>query len=320
MEEAISGVKAFLVDVKAEILAKVEEGNPGMAALEESLKSMDEKVAGDEGIGADVKELLETVKNEFERAHESLGGIKIDHEQNNSTLLEKHAEHKDAIVAAVTEKVDTCFDGMMSKYDDVQAAAHEKAKSMEEQVEQQKDMLASTKEMTDELKLSIDTLGTSLTAFIPSFNEATEKISEDSKTVFEKVDGAMLKMDEHNDGLKTEHQTTRDEVVKVMEAITLLQGDFGEYNPQFSMSLKELHALVSAHYEHSEKLAETAEEHAKAVQEQIRVATEESKTHIEDLLAENLKSHFSENLKAQTEELKGALPALLPAPVESAEK
>ncbi|KAG9527992.1 hypothetical protein KCU93_g4612, partial [Aureobasidium melanogenum] len=320
MSEAIAGVKTFLEEVKAEILAKVEEGTPGMTDIEEAIKSIDDKVAGDEGIGADIKELLETVKNEFERSHESLGGIKIDHEQNNSTLLEKHAEHKDAIVAAVTEKVDSCFDGLMSKYDDAQAAAHEKAKSMEEQVEQQKEMLNSTKEMTDELKLSIDTLGTSLTAFIPSFNEATEKISEDSKTVFEKVEGAMLKMDEHNDGLKTEHQTTRDEIVKVAEAIALLQGESTEYNPQFSMSLKELHALVSAHYEYSQQLAATAEEQAKTVHDTIRTVTEESKTHIEGLFAENLKNHFSENLSAQTEELKGALPALLPAPVEPVEK
>ncbi|KAI4722960.1 hypothetical protein E4T48_00728 [Aureobasidium sp. EXF-10727] len=320
MSEAISGVKTFLEEVKAEILAKVEEGTPGMTDIEEAIKSIDDKVAGDKGIGADIKELLETVKNEFERSHESLGGIKIDHEQNSSTLLEKHAEHKDAIVAAVTEKVDSCFDGLMSKYDDAQAAAHEKAKTMEEQVEQQKDMLNSTKEMTDELKLSIDTLGTSLTAFIPSFNEATEKISEDSKTVFEKVEGAMLKMDEHNDGLKTEHHTTRDEIVKVVEAIALLQGESNEYNPQFSMSLKELHALVSAHYEYSQQLAATAEEQAKTVHDTIRTATEESKTHIEGLFAENLKNHFSENLSAQTEELKGALPALLPAPVEPVEK
>ncbi|KAG9869806.1 hypothetical protein KCU63_g2728, partial [Aureobasidium melanogenum] len=320
MSEAIAGVKTFLEEVKAEILAKVEEGTPGMTEIEEAIKAIDDKVAGDEGIGADIKELLETVKNEFERSHESLGGIKIDHEQNNSTLLEKHAEHKDAIVAAVTEKVDSCFDGLMSKYDDAQAAAHEKAKSMEEQVEQQKEMLNSTKEMTDELKLSIDTLGTSLTAFIPSFNEATEKISEDSKTVFEKVEGAMLKMDEHNDGLKTEHQTTRDEIVKVAEAIALLQGESTEYNPQFSMCLKELHALVSAHYEYSQQLAATAEEQAKTVHDTIRTVTEESKTHIEGLFAENLKNHFSENLSAQTEELKGALPALLPAPVEPVEK
>jgi hypothetical protein len=320
MVEAISGVKTFLEEVKAEILAKVEEGTPGMADIEEAIKSIDDKVTGDEGLGADIKELLETIKNEFERSHESLGGIKIDHEQNSSTLLEKHAEHKDAIVIAVTEKVDSCFDGLMSKYDDAQAAAHEKAKSMEEQVEQQKEMLNSTKEMTDELKLSIDTLGTSLTAFIPSFNEATEKISEDSKTVFEKVEGAMLKMDEHNDGLKTEHQTTRDEIVKVVEAITLLQGESNEYNPQFSMSLKELHALVSAHREYSQQLAATAEEQAKTVHDTIRTATEESKTHIESLFAENLKTHFSENFSAQTEELKGALPALMPAPVESAEK
>ncbi|KAI5243082.1 hypothetical protein E4T42_07483 [Aureobasidium subglaciale] len=320
MTEAISGVKAFLEEIKAEVLAKVEEGTPGMADIEEAIKSIDEKVAGDEGIGADIKEILETVKNEFERSHESLGGIKIDHEQNSSTLLEKHAEHKDAIVAAVTEKVDSCFDGLMSKYDDAQAAAHDNAKSMEEQVEQQKEILNSTKEMTDELKLSIDTLGTSLTAFIPSFNEATEKISEDSKTVFEKVEGAMLKMDEHNDGMKTEHQTTREDVVKVVEAIALLQGEVTEYNPQFSMSLKELHALVGAHYEYSQQLAATAEEQAKTVHDTIRTVTEESKTHIEGLFAENLKKHFSENLSAQTEELKGALPALLPAPAEPAEK
>lgn len=308
MAENIVALKTFLEEVKGEILEKVAEGETGITTLGETLTGVEAKVSENSAVGADVKELLETVKNEFERAHGSLEGIKVDHEQSGSILLEKHAEHKDEIVTAITEKVDTCYDSLMSKYDDAQNAAEEKARMMEEKAIEQQEILTNTKDMADELKLSIDTLGTSLTAFIPSFTEATEKMAEDSKTVFNKVDDTLNKLDETQTGLAAEHQMTRDELAKALDGISGLQGDFTEYHPRFMMSLKEILALVGTHYEHSQKLSETTQEQAQAfqaLQDQIRAATEESKAH-------------AEGMKAQTEELKGnftALPSLMPAPV-----
>ncbi|GAB7351584.1 hypothetical protein MBLNU459_g2205t1 [Dothideomycetes sp. NU459] len=314
MAENIAALKTFLEETKGEILEKVADGESGINTLGETMTSMEEKINENSAVGADVKELLETVKNEFERAHSSLEGIKVDHEQSGSTLLEKHAEHKDEMITAITEKVETCYDGLMSKYDDAQHAAEEKAKMMEEKAIEQQEILANTKDMADELKLSIDTLGTSLTAFIPSFTEATEKLAEDSKTVFNKVDDTFNRLDETQNGLKIEHQMTRDEIVKALDGISGLQGDFTEYHPRFMMSLKEILALIGTHYEHSQKLAETTQEQAqafKSLQDQIHAAAEESKSH-------------AESMKAQTEELRGnftALPSLLPAPIsEPAEK
>ena len=339
LAEQIAVVKTFLEEVKDEILTKVSEGEANMTALGETIRGMEDNVSGGAGIGADVKELLETVKNEFERAHGSLEGIKVDHEQNNATLLEKHGEHKDIIIASVTEKVDTCYDGLMSKYDDAQTAAEEKAKMMEEKALEQQEILATTKEMADELKLSIDTLGSSLAGFIPAFTEANEKMSEDHKTLFEKVDGTVLAFTESHDAQradhqatrdvfvesheehKAEHQATRDEVAKTFVGLTGLQSDFTEYHPRFLMELKEILALVNQHYEHSKTISETSEQHANSVKEQLAASAMEQKAHI-DAPLEGIKTQLEE-LKGQSEALKeslsehiSGLPALLPPPVE----
>ncbi|KAF1356267.1 hypothetical protein BDV97DRAFT_374099 [Delphinella strobiligena] len=263
----IDAIKTFLEEVKEELLTKITDGEANATTIGETLKGMEDNVSSNAGVGADVKELLETVKNEFERAHGSLEGIKVDHEQNGATLLEKHGEHKDAIVAAVLEKVDICYDGLMSKYDDAQIAADEKVKMMEEKALEQQEILASTKEMTDELKLSIDTLGTSLTAFIPTFTEANEKMAEDHKTLFEKVDNTNLQFTEGHEAQKAGHQATRDEVAKALDGLTGLQADFTEYHPRFLMELKELLATVNQHYEHSKSLGEAADQHATSMRE-----------------------------------------------------
>lgn len=332
----IAAIKTFLEEVKEELLTKITDGEANATTIGETLKGMEDNVSSNAGVGADVKELLETVKNEFERAHGSLEGIKVDHEQNGATLLEKHGEHKDAIVAAVLEKVDICYDGLMSKYDDAQTAADEKVKMMEEKALEQQEILASTKEMADELKLSIDTLGTSLTAFIPTFTEANEKMAEDHKTLFEKVDNTTLQFTEGHEAQKADHQATRDEVAKTLDGLTGLQADFTEYHPRFLMELKELLATVNQHYEHSKSLGEAADQHATSMREMFVANAEEHKTHVDGPF-ESIKSQLEE-LKSHAEELKGhteglreglsehisgqisGIHALLPAPTEPVEK
>lgn len=330
--DQIATVKTFMEEVKDEILTKVLDGESGISTLAETLKNMDENMSGTSEMGADVKELLEAVKNEFERAHGSLEGIKVDHDQNSATLLEKNGEHKDEIVSAIIEKVDTCYDGMMSKYDDAQQAAEDKIKMMEEKALEQQEILANTREMTDELKLSIDTLGTSLTAFIPTFTEANEKMSEDHKTLFEKVDNTVLQFSEGHEAQLANHQTTHDGVAKVHDGVTGLQADFTEYHPRFLMELKEILALVNQHYGYSKSLSETAEQQAHAVKEQLSAHSEEHKIHVDGLKSQvdeplaGLKAQLEE-LKAQSEALREGLaehisgiPALMPPPLEAAEK
>jgi chromosome segregation ATPase len=379
----IEEVKANLVEIKEELVAKLADGETGMTTLGETLKSLEERTNLD-GVNADVKEVLEIVKAEFEKAHCALEAMKTDGEQNAASSLEKQGEHKETIVVELGVKLDSLFDGMMSKFDDAQTAADEKAKAVEEKVAAQDELFNNTKVMTDELKLSIDTLGAALTTFTSTYPDAVDKAAEDSKTVYNRVDDTWNKVDEAHQGLmeeskivftrvddtfnkvdethqglleetktvfnrvdetynkvdeahqglleesKTvftrvdetfnkideahqgllqEHTVTREELDKVVAAVAAVQSDLTEHNPRFMMSLKEVQALVSQHYEHSQQASESAAEHSLAMKE----------------LQEQIKASFEESRASEAEraaELKRELPALLPAPepVEAAEK
>ncbi|KAM0717885.1 hypothetical protein Q7P37_006217 [Cladosporium fusiforme] len=305
----IEDVKASLNEIKEEIVAKLADGETGVNTLGETLKSLEEKTNNEE-TNAEVKEILETVKAEFEKAHSALEAMKTDNEQSAASSLEKQGEHKEATVTELTEKLDTLFDGMMSKFDDAQTAADDKAKAVEEKVAAQDELFNNTKVMTDDLKLSIDTLGTALTTFTSTYPDAVDKAAEDSKTVFNRVDDTYNKLDETHQGMLHEHGVTREELNNVMAAVAAVQSDLTEHNPRFMMSLKEVQALVGQHYEHSQKASESATEHALAMKE----------------FQEQIKASFEESRASEAEraaEFKRDLPALLPAPValpEPAEK
>ena len=334
----IEDVKTSLVEIKEELVAKLSEGETGMTTLGETLKSLEEK-SNNEGMNADVKEILETVKAEFEKAHGALEAMKTDGEQHAASSLEKQGEHKEATILELTVKLDILFDGMMSKFDDAQTAADDKAKAVEEQVAAQNELFDNTKAMADDLKLSIDTLGTALTtftttypdavekaaedskivfnrvddtynkldAFTSAYPEAVDKASEDSKTLFNRVDDTYNKLDETQQGLLHEHSVAREELDKVVAAVAAVQSDLTEHNPRFMMSLKEVQALISQHYEHSQQASESAAEHALAMKE----------------FQEQIKASFEESRASEAEraaELKRDLPALMPTPHEEPEK
>ena len=296
----IEEVKASLLEIKDELVGKLTEGETGVTSLGETLKTLEEKTSN-EALTTDVKEILDTVKAEFEKAHGMLEAMKVDNDANAALSLEKQGEHKDNTVSELTARLDTIFDSMMSKFDDAQTAAEEKAKSLEEKTAAQDELFNNTKAMADDLKLSIDTLGTSLTTFMTTYPEAMDKVTEDSKTVFAKMEETCGKVDETHGFQMAEHGATREEVVKVMAAIDAVQSDLTEHNPRFMVSLKEVQALINQHYEHSQQASASADEHAasiKELQEQIKAGLEEAKNH-----------HTERH-----EELKRDLPGLFPAP------
>ncbi|KXL44731.1 MAG: hypothetical protein FE78DRAFT_32393 [Acidomyces sp. 'richmondensis'] len=287
----ITGIKDTLEEIKDDLFIKMGDGEHSLNSLGETLKNLEEKSGNYDPVISEVKEIMEALTREFERAHESLGSMKVDNQQFAETSLEKQAEHRDALKAELGEKLDTLFDGLMSKYDDAQTAAQDKAKVMEEKAAAQAELMESTKTMADELRLSIDTLGSTLTTFAETFPERMDKMTEDSKTVFDKVDNAVNKLDETQEAVKYEHSITREDVAKVLAAVGGIQSDLTEHNPRFLMTLKEVHALIGQHYEHSQRAFEAATEHHQSVRE----------------LQEQLKQGF--------EDTKAAFPAL-PPPVE----
>lgn len=307
----IGEVKSLIDEVKAELVEKLGDGEVSINTFGETLKSLEEKTGNDSVID-EVKEVMQKVKDEFERAHDSLEAIKVDNAQSAESALEKHSEHKDAIVTELKEKLDGHFDILMSKYDDAQHAAEDNAKAMEEKSTQQEELLTSTKAMADDLKLSIDTLGSTMTSFMGDLPTTMETMAEQSKTVFNQVVETHARMEETGESLKSEHLATREEVAKVLAAVDLVQGDMSEHNPRFMVTLEEVRALINAHYDHSQKASDAAAEHAQAVkemQEALKAGFEDTKAQAE-AHAEGLKSHH--------EELKTTIPALMPASVEAA--
>jgi hypothetical protein len=279
--ETITDVKTALDDMKQEIKTNLIEGGP-MEALKESFKTLEETI-GSTNVTADVKELMETVSREFERAHGSIEGLQNDHAEKSALHLEKHDEVKDAIIAGFTEKLDDKFDVLMAKYDDAQLLADEQARVMKEKAEEQEKILEATKTMADELRLTIDTLGASITGLNDRFDETTTKWTTDSTSMFEKLDGTVTKLEEQKQEDKSEHTNTRDEIKKIETIFSGFQDEVTEYHPKFMMALREIEALVKAHYEHAQKTKEEAEEHTRTVNEEAKARAEELQSHFANL-------------------------------------
>ncbi|KAF1945600.1 hypothetical protein EJ02DRAFT_509287 [Clathrospora elynae] len=308
--ENIAEVKTALDGMRDEIRTTLIEGGP-IEGLQVSFKTLEETI-GTNNVTADVKELMEIVAREFERAHGSIEGLQNDHAEKSALHLEKHDEVKDAIIAGFTENLEDKFNTLMAKYDDAQLLADEQARTMKEKSEEQEKILESTKTMADELRLTIDTLGASIAGMNERFEEATTKLSTDSSTVFGKIDETLVKFEEQkvetiakfDETLvkfeeqkletiakfeeqkledKTEHSHTRDEIKNVETIFNNLQDNITEYHPKFMVALREIEALVKAHYEHAQKTKEEADENARAWNEEAKSRSEELQTHFENL-------------------------------------
>lgn len=281
MIENITSVKLALDEMREEVKTNLIEGGP-LESLRVSFTALEETI-GTNNVTADVKDLMETVSREFERAHGSIEGLQNDHAEKSALHLEKHDEVKDAIITGFAEKLDDKFNVLMAKYDDAQLLADEQARVMKEKSEEQEKILESTKAMADELRLSIDTLGSSITGMNDRVEEATTKWSTDSTTVLGKIDETFAKFEEQKLEDKTEHSHTRDEIKNVENIFNNLQDNITEYHPKFMVALREIEALVKAHYDHAQKTKEEHEEHARAWNEEAKARSIEMQTHFANL-------------------------------------
>ncbi|KAF3035657.1 hypothetical protein E8E12_002247 [Didymella heteroderae] len=286
--ETITEVKTALDIMKEEILTNFNEGG-SIEGLKTSLSTLQETI-GANNVTADVKELMETLTREFERAHGSIESLQNDHAEKSALHLEKHDEIKGAIVADFTEKLEDKFNTLMAKYDDAQLLADEQARVMKEKAEEQEKILETTKTMADELRLTIDTLGATIAGMNERFEEHQTKMGTDSATAFEKldgslekIDGAVAKFEEQKAEDKSEHSHTRDELKNIENIFIGLQDEITEHNPKFMMALREIEALVKAHYDHAQKSKEEAEEHTRAINEEAKARSLEIQEHFANL-------------------------------------
>ena len=247
--DKMEDIKLIFEDVREELKAKIKDGHHSVKDLAKALETMGETVMAVDAT-ATVNELMETVKNEFETVHKTSTTTKEESEQNHAILLGKNVEYKNAIINDLNTKIDERFDEIMTKYDDAQLASQEKERALTDKDAQSTEALNATKAAAEDLKLLVDALGSTVT-------DSCDRMGEDSKTVFNRVEEVALKLDDlfAADG-KAEHQATRAEISKTLTSVEAIQAHSTEYHPKILDAVKDVLSIVGQHFEQSQMAAE----------------------------------------------------------------
>ncbi|RYO37953.1 hypothetical protein AA0111_g2438 [Alternaria arborescens] len=342
--EDITGVKTALDEMREEIKTNLIEGGP-IEGLQASFKTLEETI-GANNVTADVKELMEILSREFERAHGSIEGLQNDQAEKSALHLEKHDEVKDAIVAGFTESLEDKFNTLMAKYDDAQLLADELAKVMKEKSEEQEKMLESTKATADELRLTIDTLGATIAGMNDRFEGATSQFegastqwTTDSSAVISKVDETLAKYEEQKLALMEKLDEQKLETIAKLEEqkieyIAKLEEQKNETMTKYEeqkLDDKTEHSHTRDEIKNVENVFNNIQDNITEYHPKFMVALHEIealvKAHYEH--AQKAKEEADENARAWNEEAKARseelqthfanLPKLLPAPAPAIE-
>lgn len=247
--DRIEDVKLILEDVRGELKAKIKENHHSVKDLATTLEAIGETITAADA-SPSVNELLEIVKHEFDSLQQSNVSTKEETEQNHTILLGRHDEHKTAVINELNKKIDERFDEMMTKYDDAQLAAQDKERALGSKDTEQAENLNATRAAAEDLRLLVDTLGATVT-------DSCVRMSEDSKTVFNRVEDVALKLDDlaAADG-KAEHQATRAHISQTLTAVEAVQANATEYHPKILEAVKDVLSIVGQHYEQTQASAE----------------------------------------------------------------
>ncbi|KAL7933482.1 hypothetical protein V8C35DRAFT_304521 [Trichoderma chlorosporum] len=228
--DRVSEVKTFLDEFQTEMRNKLVDGSTGIAGINQALKAVGEKVDKNETVAGDVKGMFEVMKSEFEISKEAIAGSRI---ESNEKL--------DEVTQHIRTKIDEKISEVLAKNEELRILMDEKSQAAEAREIVTESAVAGTKAVADELKLLIDTLGSTVT-------DSLEKMEEASKIVFTKVEEVATRSEEtHNEG-KADHQQTRDQI---QAAVGKVEGSVSEYQPQILEAVKSILGLVGDHFEHS---------------------------------------------------------------------
>lgn len=258
LADKIEDVKLIFEDVREELKAKIREGNHSVKDMATTLEAVAETVMAIDATTT-INELREIVKTGFDSIHSGAENVKEHSEENHSVLLEKYDEHKNAIISDLNAKLDARFDEIMTKYDDAQLAAQEKERAFGGKNAEQAETLSATKATAEDMRLLVDTLGSTVT-------ESCDRMSEDSKTVFNRVEEIGLKLDDllAADG-NAEHQATRAEISKALTGLEGVQAHATEYHPKILDAVRDVLSIVGQHYEQAKTSTEEIKTSVQAI-------------------------------------------------------
>lgn len=245
--DQIAELKTVLEETQEEIRSRIKKSNKDVRALDEILQEIEDKIDQAPNAVSSVEEFSEYVKAEFARTNTALGSLSTTLDSSSKEILDKHTDIRAAIVVELSMKLDE----QKAETARVANSISEVAEHLNSRVGQQEAILSESKALSDELKLTIDTLGASVTAISPALVEATDKMTDDSRTVFNKIDAMHARLEADHTEDKDEHELTRAHLAKSLSAISLLREQLSEDHPEIMATLKSLLTLVSEHYEHS---------------------------------------------------------------------
>jgi DNA repair exonuclease SbcCD ATPase subunit len=228
----VTEVKTVLEELQALVRSKLEDGARGIDSIHTILDTLSESMRKNDNISDEVKEILDTMKLEFEDSKTGLVGVKIE-------LDEKLQTTADTLLAKLEERMTE----LMTKYEELQLVQDDRATKSEARDLEMEAAVSGTKAIAEELKSLVDTLGTAVT-------DSMEKMEEASKTVFERVEDLVNKSDENHTDTKAEHQLTREQVQEAIGKVEGLQGQVSEYQPKILETVQEVMLVLAQHYEH----------------------------------------------------------------------
>ena len=238
----IEETKVIIEDVRGELKMKIKENHHSIKDLATVLEAIGETVVAAD-VTTSVNELIENVKREFESLKQSNVTDREGSGRKHTILLERHDEYKTTIINELNSKIDERFDEIMTKYDDAQLAAQEKERAFGVKDTEQAESLKATKAAAEDLRLLVDTLGSTVT-------DSCDRMSEDSKTVFNRVEDVAIKLDGLADiDAKAEHQATRAQVSQTLTAVEAVQAHATEYHPKILEAVRDVLNIVGEHYE-----------------------------------------------------------------------
>ncbi|GAP90118.1 putative chromosome segregation ATPase [Rosellinia necatrix] len=235
VNERVADVKAFLEEFQSAVKERLEAGGNGVETLGRMLEGLGETINQNANVGSDLKEMFELMKTEFEDSKSGVVGAKIDTD-------EKLKETADLL----NDKFDLKIGELVTKYDEFQLVLEDRTKAGEARDLQMEAAVVGNKAVAEELKVLIDTLGSTVT-------DSLEKMEEASKTVFEKVELLYSKAEDRHAEGKTEHEMTREQVKQAIGVVEGLQGHVSDYQPKILEAVKDVLLLVGQHYEHSKE-------------------------------------------------------------------
>jgi hypothetical protein len=249
------GIAAHVSDVKKDLSSfqelvkdKLEDSVSGIASLSELVTAISEALGPDANIRQDLKDMFETMKNEFELSKAGVVGAKLESD-------EKFQQTTDTLQTKIDERIDE----LLCKCDEVKITMDAKTKAGEAREQNVEAAVSGTKNIAEDLKVMIDTLGSTVT-------ESLEKMEEASKTVFIRVDEMVNKADENHSDTKAEHAMTRDTVKQAIGVAEGIQGHVVEYQPKILEAVKDVLLIVGQHYEHSKSGISTLQEKIEAAE------------------------------------------------------